>query len=622
VKIISRYVLKEHVGPFVFALSALTSLLLLQYIARRFGDLVGKGLSWQVITEFFLLSIPFTIAMTLPMAVLVAVLYAFSRLASENEITALKAGGVSARRLMRPALIASVFVAIAMLWFNDQILSRANHELATLQVAILRTKPSFALKEQVINTVKEGQLYLRAGTIDRDQSGRMRDITIYDVSDAARRRTIYADSGTLSFASNKRDLVMHLFKGWMLSAPTGQSDQLNRIYYRQDALKVRDVANSFQSINADTASKGEREMTVCEMQKEYESAVLAERHARYDSLLAEWRLADTRGHHLRQPSPVVPTKVNGIGAIYCTFITKYFHVPAAQAAEVPRNGQDTTSRKTRDSTSRKTQDTTSRKAQDTAAKKQDTTKKTAKTADSVTVSDGPAARKVAPDKNPAAATPGAPTPGAPTPAVQAPVVLPPGAQSPGTQQPVNRPFLPIQQRPVESSASMRPPSAGPTPGVPAPSSGFNALGNAEVGDAKIRLDDARHRRNRFGVEIQKKFSLAAACIIFVLVGAPIALRFPRGGVGLVIGVSFLVFAIYYIGLIGGESLANKNIVSPFWAMWVDNVVFLIVGLVLISRMGHEAVTSRGGGLGEFMDKTRAWFSRMGVRRQLPERKHA
>ena len=111
-KIISRYVLKEHVGPFVFALSALTSLLLLQYIARRFGDLVGKGLSWQVIVEFFTLALPFTVAMTLPMAVLVSVLYAYSRLASENEITALKAGGVSSRRLMVPSLIASVGLAI------------------------------------------------------------------------------------------------------------------------------------------------------------------------------------------------------------------------------------------------------------------------------------------------------------------------------------------------------------------------------------------------------------------------------------------------------------------------------------------------------------------------------
>ena len=87
-KILNRYVLKEHVGPFVFAVTALTSLMLLQYIARRFGDLVGKGIGWQVILEFFVLSIPFTVAMTLPMAVLVAVLYAFSRLGSENEVTA------------------------------------------------------------------------------------------------------------------------------------------------------------------------------------------------------------------------------------------------------------------------------------------------------------------------------------------------------------------------------------------------------------------------------------------------------------------------------------------------------------------------------------------------------
>ena len=87
-----------------------------------------------------------------------------------------------------------------MLWFNDQVLSRANHELATLQMAILRTKPTFALKPQIINAVKEGQLYLSADQIDQDESGRMTGVTIFDVSDGARRRSIYADSGKLSFA--------------------------------------------------------------------------------------------------------------------------------------------------------------------------------------------------------------------------------------------------------------------------------------------------------------------------------------------------------------------------------------------------------------------------------------
>jgi len=58
VRIITRYVLREHLGPLVFSLSALTSLLLLNYVAKRLGELVGKGLPWKVIAEFLLLSVP------------------------------------------------------------------------------------------------------------------------------------------------------------------------------------------------------------------------------------------------------------------------------------------------------------------------------------------------------------------------------------------------------------------------------------------------------------------------------------------------------------------------------------------------------------------------------------
>src|SRR5688500_20063188 len=95
VKILHRYVLKEHVGPLTFALTALTSILLLQYIGKHFSELVGKGLPTLVIAEFFGLSVPLTVALTLPMAVLVATLYAFSRLAAENDITDHKVCGVS-----------------------------------------------------------------------------------------------------------------------------------------------------------------------------------------------------------------------------------------------------------------------------------------------------------------------------------------------------------------------------------------------------------------------------------------------------------------------------------------------------------------------------------------------
>jgi lipopolysaccharide export system permease protein len=190
--------------------------------------------------------------------------------------------------------------------------------------------------------------------------------------------------------------------------------------------------------------------------------------------------------------------------------------------------------------------------------------------------------------------------------------VPPGAAARTPEAVVPRPVIPPPIGTPATTvapppASVPPPSAGIVNATPIPPDA-NSI-NVELSDAKIRLDDARHWQNRYGVEIQKKFSLAFACIVFVLVGAPIALRFPRGGVGLVMGVGFAVFAVYYVGLIGGESLANNNIISPFWAMWIDNIVFLIVGLAFVSRMGHERVTSRGGNFGEMMDAARAWFAR-------------
>ncbi len=80
------------------------------------------------------------------------------------------------------------------------------------------------------------------------------------------------------------------------------------------------------------------------------------------------------------------------------------------------------------------------------------------------------------------------------------------------------------------------------------------------------------------VEIWKKYSLPAACIIFVLIGVPIAVRHHRGGISMVVGVSFLVFTAYYVALIGGESMADQELLSPFWAMWGVNVLFLLVAL--------------------------------------------
>ena len=128
--------------------------------------------------------------------------------------------------------------------------------------------------------------------------------------------------------------------------------------------------------------------------------------------------------------------------------------------------------------------------------------------------------------------------------------------------------------------------------------------NSRLAETKLLLEISQRGRDRYDIEINKKFSLAAACLIFCIVAPPIALRFPRGGVGLVIGVSLVVFAMYYVGLIGGESLANKGLVRPFWAMWGTNVIMTLVGVVMLLRMGRDFASARGGGLRDWLDERR------------------
>jgi lipopolysaccharide export system permease protein len=158
----------------------------------------------------------------------------------------------------------------------------------------------------------------------------------------------------------------------------------------------------------------------------------------------------------------------------------------------------------------------------------------------------------------------------------------------------------------------RPGGATAAPGLPGPRvdpSVALAQATAQIDAARIRMQDTEQSMNGYDVEIQKKFALAVACIVFVLLGAPIALRFPRGGVGLTIAVSLGVFALYYVCLIAGEELANRGYVPPFWAMWAANVLFTIIGLVLLARMGREGATARGGDVGEAVEQLKTWVAR-------------
>jgi lipopolysaccharide export system permease protein len=395
-----------------------------------------------------------------------------------------------------------------MVGFNDQVLPRANHRLAVLQRDIAQKKPTFGLREQVINEVNPGKFYLRAGHLD-EASNMMREVTIYDMADPTRRRTIFADSGNMAMSKGMTDLNLTLYNGNMQDVPTANPDELQRLYFNVDQIRVRGVGNQFQKTTAD-AYKSDREMTVCEMQEAQDKARREHVAARKEF---EKKLAELRKSKAQLSKEVLDAKTDapwdiGLGRLYCNALS--FLAPKQAKAQgvssTPRQGVTTRPRVITKQTASSTLQTAS--------------------------------------------------------------------------------STPQRASPLTPALTQPPPP--------------NSSDLVAIESLRIRLQDSAQLMNSYGVEIHKKFALAVACFVFVLLGAPIALRFPRGGVGLTIGVSLFVFALYYVCLIAGESIAKRGLMPAVVSMWMANVIFSLIALWLLTKMGQEGSTARGGDMKEMI----------------------
>ena len=109
----------------------------------------------------------------------------------------------------------------------------------------------------------------------------------------------------------------------------------------------------------------------------------------------------------------------------------------------------------------------------------------------------------------------------------------------------------------------------------------------QVAESATQISLTKRDAGGYLVEIHKKYSLPAACIVFVLLGAPLGALARRGGIGMGVGLSIGFFIVYWAFLIGGEKLADRGIISPWSGMWSANIILTAVGLVLINRVMQE-----------------------------------
>ena len=433
VLILWRHILRVHIVPFIAAFLLLMFIFLLQYLMKSLDQLVGKGLSAGVISELIVVSLAWMVVLAVPMAVLIATLMAFGGLASTNQITAMRASGMSLYSMMMPVLLASCVVCFFLVKFDNDVLPDANHKVKVLTIDISRKKPTLTLVPGLFEPLMQGRTILVRKTFEH--SNDLEGVTILDSSDPLFYNTITAERGRISFSPDYRKLIMDLEDGEIHQLSVRDFQEYRKIRFTRHRISMDAEGFSFQRSQESAFSRGDREMSADAMRIIVDSL----RH-----------LQDRSRERIQA---ILNSQMAGVGN------------PSKMTPTIPR-GED---------------------------------------------------------------------------------------------------FTPY----VASSAAM--------------------LRNTLQSEF-LQLHYFDLEAKKYLVEIHKKYSIPVACIVFVLVGAPLGIIARRGTFGVGASLSLGFFLLYWACLIGGEKLADRGLIEPWVGMWTANIVIGIMGAYLTYRTARESPT--------------------------------
>ena len=429
--ILWRHILRTHVAPFFFSVVVLVFIFLLQALIKFLDQLAGKGLSVFVIAEWFVLSLSYIIVLAIPMGVLVATLMAFGNLAATNEITAIRATGVSLYKMMLPPLLASIVLCVFLIQFNNEVLPDSNHRLKVLTQDIYRKKPTLTIVPGLFSQDIPGYSILVRKTFEH--SNDLEGITIFDNTQNTVNTTITAERGTISFSPDYRKLIMDLANGEIHEVSAIDFKEYRKIRFIKHRIAMDAQGYEFQRSQESSVGRSDREMSAADMR------------AAVDSLGKERTNSQTRIVQLIQLD-------------------------------------------------------------------------------------------------------------------------------------VNTIFSPVK----------RPPQPYQTTLDPITTAGFRLSSmRTTISIEQARTEMFETQEREYEVEIHKKYAIPVACIVFVFVGAPLGIIARRGTFGVSASVSLGFFLFYWACLLQGEQLANRGFLTPWFGMWIANIVIGIIGLYLTYRIARE-----------------------------------
>ena len=288
IRTLPAYIVRQHIGPFLFGIVVITFVLIMDLIVDYLDLFLGRGVALPTVLEVFFLSLGWMLALSIPMAVLVATLMAYGRLSQDHEITAMRAGGVSFVQILAPIFLVSALLAGGLLAYNDQVLPRANHRLANLLIDIHRKKPAIAIREGRFVNVQGYSIYVKR--ID-ERTSRMEDVMINKSRDGKEDETIFAKRGRMETSADGNTLTLDLEDGEIHSVDEKDPRRYNRLRFARHQLNLQGIDSELTRSNR--KQKGDREMSIAEMKARI--AVLERELAQTRGKCREEALARARG---------------------------------------------------------------------------------------------------------------------------------------------------------------------------------------------------------------------------------------------------------------------------------------------------------------------------------------
>ncbi len=432
--IIHRYILRNHIAPFIYSAATMMGVLLLQFLMKFADRLVGKGLDTWLIIQLIAYNLSWMLVLVIPMATLVAALMTYGSLSQNNEVTIIKSSGASLYRMMSASFIASIIVAYLLFLFNNEILPDTNYQAKILMSDISRKKPTLSLESGFFSQEVSNYAIL-VRKID-EQKNELSQVTIYDYTDPAKINVVTAKKGIIFFSHDQKNLIMDLRNGEIHESDVKETGLYRKLVFEKHRITMD--AEQFTFNQSQGGLRGERELRVERMRAIVDSIKLNRK--KYFAGLEE--------------------EVN-----------KYFFKDTAYATVY---------------------------------------------------------------------------------------------STVNTQQTDALIYVRIQDR-------------------------IKTAKNVIISNMK-RVEWANREIEKYEVEIYKKYAIPGACIVFMLIGAPLGIMVKKGGFGVAASISLFFFLVYWAFLIGGEKLAERGVFSPVIGMWAANFFLGIIGIFLLIRTNRETVT--------------------------------